>query len=116
VGGVFCRSQRSMASRSYVYPVCVTTTGSRKSSWVIGHRRLSGGSARARPARRTAYRSPVTNPRRGASSRRPGGRGGRRAPRPSTLERADAAVPRRPRPRFVDGAATFRGEFVERRI
>ena len=62
VGGVFCRSQRSMASRSYVYPVCVTTTGSRKSSWVIGHRRLSGGSARARPARRTAYRSPVTNP------------------------------------------------------
>ena len=64
VGGLFCRSQRSMDARSYVWPVCDSNTGSSYRSHEIGHRRWSGGSGGGtRPALRTAYSSPPTNPR-----------------------------------------------------
>ena len=46
VGGNLAASQRWMAIRSYVYPVCTSTTGSRNSSCVITHFRCSGGSSR----------------------------------------------------------------------
>ena len=55
VGGLFCRSHRSMETRSYVWPVCDSNTGSSYRSHDIGHRRWSGGSGGgARPALRTA--------------------------------------------------------------
>ena len=46
VGGNLAASQRWMAIRSYVYPVCTSTTGSRNSSCVMTHFRCSGGSSR----------------------------------------------------------------------
>ena len=62
VGGVFCRSQRSMASRSYVYPVCVTTTGSRKSSWVIGASEAVGGIRARAPGSSDRVQEPGDEP------------------------------------------------------